>query len=127
MSRSAGKISARVLFFRPADTESDWEKTDLWYRAAAIPGVNVMADPDAAEATRLGMLTSGHVLLYDRDGSLLFSGGITSLRGQHGESDGRRHILALVGGQEGDNSKTPVFGCPLHASTETNGSDLCPR
>jgi glyoxylase-like metal-dependent hydrolase (beta-lactamase superfamily II) len=33
-------------------------------------------------------MTSGHVLVYDRSGKLLFSGGIAGARGQEGDNTG---------------------------------------
>ena len=41
------------------------------------PGVTSWDDAGGKLAQRFGVLTSGHVLLYDTDGRLLYSGGIT--------------------------------------------------
>ena len=50
MVRSRGLVATRVLFLKPSDVSEDWEKTDLWRSAAAIPGVQVMRDDDGVEA-----------------------------------------------------------------------------
>ena len=44
MAHAQGKVTARVLFFRPAAFPDDWARTDLWRSAAAIPGVAVQED-----------------------------------------------------------------------------------
>ena len=66
-----------MLFLKPKQSGSEWEDTELRRSVAAIPSVMVLSDVDGAEARRFGAETSGHTLLFDRDGRLLFSGGIT--------------------------------------------------
>lgn len=114
MVRGLGRLDARVVFFAPAVADEDWWKTDLWTSAAAIPGVEVYLDRDAAEARRFKTETSGHSLLYDAQGRLMFSGGITVARGHAGDNAGLGAIEALVGGETAVRRQTPVFGCALH-------------
>ena len=38
----------------------------------------------------------GHVLLYDKNGALVFSGGVTPARGHEGDSIGNSMILAII-------------------------------
>jgi hypothetical protein len=114
MAQGGGRVTAVVLFARPAGSSGSWERTGLWRAAAAIPGVRVQADQDDREAALFGARTSGHALLYDPRGHLLFSGGISAARGHEGESAGRRSILALLGGDAAAPAQTPVFGCELH-------------
>ena len=33
-----------IVFFKPAGADDDWDQTDLWSTAAAIPGVHVIRD-----------------------------------------------------------------------------------
>jgi hypothetical protein len=113
MARCQGRASAHVLFFQPADAAADWQATDLWHSASAIPGVYVVADVEGAEAKRFGAATSGHVLLFAPDGRCLFSGGITMSRGHAGDNVGRSTVLALLAGGSPDLTVVPVFGCPL--------------
>ncbi len=108
-----GRLSIHVLFFKPAGTADTWAETDLWRRAAALPGVSVSCDEDGREARRAGAFTSGHALLYDTRGRLLFSGGLTNSRGHAGDGAGRAAVLALLAGEPADRAQTPVFGCPL--------------
>src|ERR1051325_11396625 len=72
MARCQGRVTAYVLFYKPKDFPADWEKTDLWDSAAAIPGVSALQDEDGVEAGRFHAATSGHVLLYGPGGDLLF-------------------------------------------------------
>jgi hypothetical protein len=113
MSKMSGRISAWVLFIRPAGMEQGWERTATWSQAQRIPGVTVVLDPQGAEATRFGALTSGEVALYDPAGHLLFSGGITGARGHVGDNLGRRSVLGLLDGDRAAEHDHPVYGCPL--------------
>jgi hypothetical protein len=120
-------VSAFVLFFKPADFPEKWEKTDLWDSAARIPGVTVLSDPGGAEASRFNALTSGSSMLYDAEGRLLFSGGITASRGHSGDNDGRRAIVSLVTDEGAAQAEAPVFGCSLveNDNTCSKGEKLC--
>jgi hypothetical protein len=116
MTDCQGKVSATVLVVRLPGMPADWEKTDLWFSAAAIPGVSVVVDDQGREAQRLGAQTSGQALLYSPDGTLLFSGGITESRGHNGDNAGRSAITSLVLHHTTKISvaaHTPVYGCPL--------------
>jgi hypothetical protein len=75
------RASAYVLFVRPPGVGPGWERTDLWRQAAAIRGVRPIHDDWGGEAARFGAATSGQTMLYDREGVLRFSGGITAARG----------------------------------------------
>ena len=113
MADTQGRLNACVLFIKPAGAGADWEDTELRRSAAAIPGVTVLTDPDGTEAALFGAKTSGHTLLFDRTGALLFSGGITASRGHAGRNDGESAIIAAVNGERSDRPRTPVFGCSL--------------
>jgi hypothetical protein len=121
MTQAQGRVTAYVLFVRPANFSEDWEKTDLWASAAAIPGVSVVRDDEGVEANRFHAATSGQTMLYDREGKLLFSGGMTSGRGHAGDNAGRTAIVSLLTRNEALQSATPVFGCPLFAQDDECG------
>ena len=121
MTQAQGRVTAYVLFVKPANFSEDWEKTDLWASAAAIPGVSVVRDDEGVEASRFHAATSGQTMLYDREGKLLFSGGITSARGHAGDNAGRTAIVSLLNMNEAEQSATPVFGCPLFARNDECG------
>ena len=113
MAHSQGRLTAYVLFVKPAGFSDEWETTDLWQSAASIPGVTVVIDEEGAEANRFHAATSGQTVLYDAGGRLLFSGGITASRGHYGDNAGQSAIVSLVNSGAADLTETSVFGCPL--------------
>ena len=114
MQHCRGHLQAFVLFLQPTGTDQEWSHTELWRKAAAIPGVTVLADEQSHESQRFQVSTSGHVLLYDaRQRRLQFSGGITAARGKSGNNRGRSALLAMLGSGERTVCSTSVFGCSL--------------
>ena len=122
MAQAQGRVTAYVLFIKPAGSPEDWENSDLWQSAASIPGVEVVVDDDI-EAGRFHAMTSGQTVLYDAGGRLLFSGGITGSRGHYGDNAGRSAIVSLLNTGEAERAETVVFGCPLvGTNSECRGS-----
>ena len=113
LAQVQGRVNANVLFVRPLGVPENWEKSELWVSVAKMAGVKLSVDHDGIEARRFGSSTSGHVMLYDPKGQLLFSGGITALRGHSGENAGRSAMVALLIQGHAAKDQTPVFGCPL--------------
>jgi hypothetical protein len=123
MTQCRDHVAARVLFVNPADQSAQWSRTDLWDSAAAIPCVDVRLDQDGVLAKRLNVQTSGHVLLFDPSGKLLFSGGITESRGHVGDNAGLSALIALIHNPSAAETlpvKTSVFGCQLTLSSGEN-------
>lgn len=127
MAHLQGKVRAYVLFLKPKGSSAAWEDTALRRSAAKISGVTVLSDVDGVEARNFGAETSGHTLLYDRNGSLLFSGGITQSRGHSGDNSGESAIISLVNNQRASRAKTFVFGCSLVDRTRVPKEALCPK
>ena len=125
MAHAFGKVNAYVLFAKPRGAGPDWDDTDLRRSAAAIPGVTVLTDENGTEAARFGAETSGHTLVFDRSGTLVFSGGITASRGHAGSNEGENAILAVLNEQQPDRVRTPVFGCSLAGRTTMAAGQLC--
>lgn len=116
IARVGGMVSVTVIFVKEKGTlvsEENWETTELWQSAKAIPRVKVVLDVSAEEARRFGALTSGQTLIFNKDGKLEFSGGITPARGHVGDSAGKFAILALARSQPPLQRTAPVFGCSL--------------
>ncbi len=75
--------------------------------------MRVIRDDGALMAAAFGAETSGQVFLYDAQGSLRFSGGITESRGHVGDNAGRAAVEQLLQGKAPVKTRTPVFGCSL--------------
>jgi hypothetical protein len=124
LTRCGERLDCHVLLVQPAGTADDWIEGKLASAAAAIDGVVVEADPQGRMATLFGARTSGHVMLYDKAGQLLFEGGITPSRGHRGSNIGRQRLVTLSHASANDRSSpsaqpTCVFGCPLLAPQPT--------
>jgi hypothetical protein len=113
MAQLDGRVAATVLFYKPENAPAGWIKSDLWDKASRIPGVTAAWDLEGAEARRFGGATSGHVLVYDAQGRLLFIGGITASRGHSGDNFGRSAIVSAVTTGVATRGRAPVFGCSL--------------
>jgi hypothetical protein len=124
MAESRGKLSAYVLFIKPSGAAADWDQTDLRRSAAQIPGVSVVSD-DGTEARRFGAETSGHTFLFDGQGRLLFSGGITASRGHAGGNAGESAVLAAINDPSRKPVRTMVFGCSLSRQPAKGDSTVC--
>ena len=108
------RIAPLVVMIAPSRIDgTGWREPALERSVTTIPGVEIRHDDGGVEATRFGMATSGHVLLYSTSGSLLFSGGITPSRGHEGENDGIDSLNALILHETTPRRKNSVFGCPL--------------
>ncbi len=60
MGRFQDTVTAYVLFLRPHDVGVNWEQTDLWAKAAGLPGVTALRDADGVEAlTQAGRAARG--------------------------------------------------------------------
>ncbi len=107
------RTAVTIVFTLPKGVAPRWEQGELWQEATALPGVRVVTDRDGQEAGRFGVQGSGHVLLYQPSGQLVFSGGITPSRGHEGDNLGRSAIVSLVLQGYSPVNHTPVYGCPL--------------
>ncbi|HEX8139221.1 MAG TPA: hypothetical protein VF544_16780 [Pyrinomonadaceae bacterium] len=123
MAHTEGHLKAYVLFLKPEALSDGWERTDLFESARSIPGVTALVDADGREAQRFHSATSGQTMLYDGEGRLLFTGGITGARGHSGDNAGRSAIESLVRTGAAEQSESLVFGCPLfNDGSECQGS-----
>ena len=122
LARYGQTVETTVVFPRPAGAGADWDGSDLWPRAAAIPGVVAVLDEGGVEAARFGIRTSGATVLYDRRGRLQFSGGITPARGHEGDGPGLRRLRSWLTTGRADGKEAPVFGCALPLESRTEAS-----
>jgi len=115
LARAPQRPRTIVVFIRPGGVAAAWEKTGTFDQATRIPGVTVIRDDNGDEADRFGGWTSGQTLLYDQDGQLVYSGGITGARGKSGDNTGRSTVLELLAGAHKTRATAQVFGCSLFA------------
>lgn len=116
LGQTAGRLSARVVMASYPEIDRRPEDSDLWKKAAAIPGVALFADTDGSELRRFDALTSGETRLYDPQGRLRFKGGITLSRGHLGDNPGEDAVRELVLHPSSAACvpvSTPAFGCAL--------------
>src|SRR5207245_290942 len=88
MAWRQGRLSVVVLFFRPSRSGEPWEKSGICRSAESISGVRVIWDNDGKEAIRFGARTSGQTFVFDPQGRMWFTGGITAARGVQGDNAG---------------------------------------
>jgi len=115
---SGTSLQTYVLVYRPADFPAGWEKTETFEAAKRLQRTHVIVDADGAEARLFGGFTSGQTFLYDREGALRFSGGITSLRGHAGVNRGSKDVVDIVHAKAQQGTH-PVFGCAIVTTTES--------
>lgn len=122
-------LALRVLVLTPSAPPPAWDAAAAAALRRALPPATTIDDRDGELARRLGMLTSGHLLLYGSDGTLRFHGGVTAGRGHRGDNPAARALaraLAGAGTSATSPRETPdVFGCPLGTDSAAHGSDCC--
>lgn len=112
MDRCRGRVSAHAVLLGTPLLDR-WGRSKIEEDLSGLADVQVCRDRGGAEARRFAVATSGHVLVYDARGLLIFSGGITAARGHAGDNDGRAAVLALILDAARGRPANPVFGCPL--------------
>jgi hypothetical protein len=126
MARVHGKVRAYVLVSKPHDRSAEWVDTAVWKAASAIPDVSVLVDVDGEESRRFGAETSGHTIVFDSTGRLIFVGGITESRGHEGDNTGENAIVSLLGDQNAAVPRsTSIFGCSF--GNQQKKDKLCPN
>lgn len=118
MRECPNAVAVHILFVKPPQMADGWEMTDLWNHAIAIPGVRVSSDADGIEARRFRAVTSGQVVLFDRQGRLKFNGGITLARGHRGNNVGRQTVIDWLTRGTAERSDACVFGCSLFSESD---------
>jgi len=113
VAQTTTPVTSWVLLLKPQYTDDDWNGTAVAELVHRVPNARLLTDQDGIEAARFGAETSGHVVLYDAAGHLLFSGGITERRGVAGDNAARRALLAVLNGTGSEPAERAVLGCGL--------------
>jgi hypothetical protein len=111
-------LQTYMLVYRPSDFRSGWEKTETFEAATRVQRAHVLIDTDGHEARLFGGFISGQTFLYDPQGTLRFSGGITSLRGHAGVNRGSMDVVDIVHAKVKQGTH-PVFGCAIVTNSES--------
>jgi hypothetical protein len=116
-------LDIHCVFVVPAAHDFVWTDTSLIHRAREISGAKIDFDVGGRLAKQFHVRTSGHTLLYDTNGNLLYSGGVTIARGHEGNNTNRAAFENALSKSTANLGECPVFGCSLLDSpNEQTGS-----
>lgn len=115
MSASPEKraIPVEIFVFSPDSEPDSWHETPLVKQCQRLPGATVIWDRNGKKAQSLGVATSGHVLVWDKEQKRKFSGGITPSRGHRGPCQGLDAFQAALEGQGENAFVSAPFGCSI--------------
>ncbi len=113
MTQVNSKLNILIVFVIGKNSGNTWKETTLYSAVKLIPDAQIILDKGGLEAKKFGARTSGQVLLYDKQGKLVFSGGITSARGRLGDNPGKASVIAFMNQGYVKQQTAPVFGCAL--------------
>lgn len=130
LTNASGVPAIYALIFEPAPgelehTDEAFARTRIAKRMGQLPNARLIPDPGSAIAQRFGALTSGHTLVYDSSGSLVFSGGMTPTRAHEGPNTGSSSLVRLLSGESAVAETAPVYGCPLCHDGPSLAFDVC--
>ena len=121
LARCGDRVNATVMFVQPAGAKFTVTDSPLIGLLSSLPGVSIRVDTLARQAEIFDAQTSGHVVLYDSRGRLLFSGGITIARGHNGDNDGLAAVESWILTGSAPLKTAPVYGCPLTINANAEG------
>lgn len=113
LAQCPDRVTCTFFCYLPESESTEWARTNIMAQADSLPDSHVIPDAGGRWAREFDIKTSGHVLLYDPEGTLKFNGGITVGRGHEGESRGRTFIASVIRDQDQSHQQYPVFGCPI--------------
>jgi len=107
-------IHPKFVIMTPDDADPAWNNSSLMQKVKAIPGGEIIHSPHGSLEKLFSVHTSGQILLYNPEGQLVFSGGITTARGERGENQGSIALTQALSHLPTQLlAQSPVFGCPL--------------
>lgn len=107
------KLNTIVLFSKPDGKDDSWVKGDLWNQAQRLPNTQVYLDDNNTESQKFITNTSGEILLFRKDGILIYHGGITASRGHEGDNKGKSLISKYLKTGKIPKEEGEAFGCIL--------------
>lgn len=111
--RSTAKLEVAVIVTRPAGYDGRLQDSPMWAAAVDREVDTIEADEDGRLAARFDAKTSGQAFLYDVDGKLRFSGGLTAGRGVDRPAASALRAIESLASPADTVLHSPVFGCSL--------------
>jgi hypothetical protein len=120
LNESIGRHQVTIIF--SGTSESAGRNGRMLVAKGTELGAAMVHDHLGTVTRRFRIKTSGHVLLYDGTGALVYSGGVTAGRGVSGPSGGQRSIEQHMLGETIRLREHVVYGCPIleEVSCETD-------
>lgn len=117
-------MDVHIIFVATNGVAGSAETTRLSSAASDLGFAKIYYD-NGELGKRFAVKTSGHVLLYDMNGNLQFSGGVTASRGHEGPSIGGSAIATILAGRQSNTVSTAIYGCPLFSQTSNCDEKPC--
>ena len=111
LAKTNADIAINVVFIKPKGL-SDIKKNELYQKISLIKGTNIIFDKNNVIAEEFKTNTSGSILLYNKNGNLIFQGGITGGRAEEGDNLGKSKLIEALKKESGQ-WQSPIFGCSL--------------
>lgn len=112
-SRFSVRTQILAIAYCPVGQPDSWTESALTQTLRGIADCVVIVDRGGIECERFGVMTSGHLLLYQASGQLAFSGGITPGRGHEGNCAATTDLLSKINSRTVQLVQWPVYGCQI--------------
>ena len=110
-------LNSIAIAYQPVISDPRWIHSST-SRDLKKAGFRVFADLDGKCCRELGVYTSGHVLVYDEQGKLVFNGGVTQSRGHEGSCNACDDLVKSIENADENIFVWPVFGCAILESED---------
>lgn len=100
-----------AVAYCPGTKDDSWIESSLTAILRNVGQSQIVIDRDGRYCECFGVHTSGHAVVYDDAGKLIFSGGVTPGRGHEGHSQAASDLVDKINGLPGEVSHWPVYGC----------------
>ncbi len=106
--------------YRPQDESDTWIDSRSTRVLRNLEDIRIHPDIDGERFRRFGVRVSGHILIYDKNCDLTFSGGITPFRSHEGDCRASQQFVRCANDEIDECTRWPVFGCVVCEHAEEN-------
>lgn len=106
-------LALKVVLYAPSHVDEDWDPKRVEDWRHHFQRATVLVDTDGTMARAFGATTSGHAVLVDRKGTVVFQGGLNFLRGHEGPGPGAFALREFLLTGKTDIHVAPTFGCAI--------------